>query len=95
MKLGQKVRVRAVVESRRIYDPKVFKRRVIVRREVEPFSQEYVGYIAGIRTLKEGYTETDFESYYFKQTGHKRVYLVAVNLAKTVFALPEDVEPID
>lgn len=90
VKLGQKVRVKAVVVSEVHYPPNTFKARRVVRHK-----EQHGGYIAGVRTLKEGITHDGYEyGFSFKPTNHIRVYLVAVSLSRMVRALPEDVEVI-
>ena len=91
MELGQKVIVKAKMESqkKRFRD----RGRQVFRKELE---KPLKGVFVGVRVMKEGKTEIPFdEPPIFIQSGYKYVYLIAVNKAATVKALPEDVEALE
>jgi len=82
--LGQRVNVKAEV-----IPEKDRNRNRIWRR----YKRECTGVIAGVRTVKEGYTKCYYdEGYIFVQTHHIKVYLVAINMRTIIRVLPEDIE---
>lgn len=89
-KLGDSVRVDAIIEPGKRGWKKVW-----IPRQPR-HKGEKQGIICGVRTVKEGEIEQDYEyGYTFTPTKHVKVYLVAVSLGQIVRALPEDLELID
>ena len=90
-KLGDKVRVKAQLKSRKLWDSKIgAQRKIYKRKEIS-----MTGIITGVRTLKEGYTNFYVDGLVFTPIKSIKVYLVAVNLTQIIKALPEDIEKLE
>lgn len=93
-KLGDKVWVKSVMYPTKPLDEKT---NMVVRRwnKRNPYEGQGQGIVAGVRVVKEGYSEYWYEEgCTFNPTKHIKVYLVAVSLGQMVKVLPEDLELI-
>ncbi|WP_312283958.1 type II toxin-antitoxin system HicB family antitoxin [Candidatus Igneacidithiobacillus taiwanensis] len=116
MKLGEQVKVNAIIKPAKKWDNKGFRLVRIWNREEQ--QKALRGIIAGVRVVKEGWVYSgwsgdldrelkDDECEWVDERDNKEIddtiifhpekyikcYLVAVNLSRQVYALPEDVIP--
>lgn len=92
--LGRCVRVKAQVLPRKSEWHRAWRRSLFRGGLTE--CDEVEGIIAGIRTVYEGATNNlGDDGLEWEPSKAIQVYLVALSMARTVRALPEDVTPID